>query len=64
MMNQILMGNMKLNDSLRIEQHTGQSAQDLTDVELQKAMRDLNIQSQGLTHKDRFVLQQPQEGAA
>lgn len=63
-MNQILMGNMSLNDSLRIEQHTGQSAQELTDIELQKAMRDLNIQTQGMTHEDRSAEQQPQEWVA
>ena len=50
-------------DTERIEQHTGQSAEDLTDEELQQAMRDLNIQSQDLTDEDRAALQQP-EGAA
>jgi len=48
-------------DTEKIEQHTGQSAEDLTDEELQQAMKDLNIQSQDLTDEDRAALAQ-QEG--
>ena len=51
-------------DTERIEQHTGQSAEELSDEALQQAMRDLNIQSQDLTDEDRAALQQPEEGAA
>jgi hypothetical protein len=51
-------------DTEKIEQHTGQSAEELTDEELQQAMRDLNIKSQDLTDEDRAALQQPEGGAA
>lgn len=51
-------------DTERIEQHTGQSAEDLTDEELQQAMKDLNIQSQDLTDEDRAALQQQEAAPA
>ncbi len=50
-------------DTEKIEEHTGQSAEDLTDEDLQQAMKDLNIQSQDLTDEDRAALGQ-QEGEA
>ena len=50
-------------DTEKIEEHTGQSAEDLTDEELQQAMKDLNIQSQDLTDEDRAALAQQEGGA-
>lgn len=44
------------NDVERIEQHTGESADELTDEELQSAMNDLGIQSQELTDSDKAAL--------
>jgi hypothetical protein len=49
-------------DTEKIEEHTGQSAEDLTDEELQQAMKDLNIQSQDLTDEDRAALNQEEGG--
>ena len=49
-------------DTEKIEQHTGQAAEDLTDEELQQAMKDLNIQSQDLTDEDRAALAQQEGG--
>jgi hypothetical protein len=49
-------------DTEKIEEHTGQSAEDLTDEELQQAMKDLNIQSQDLTDEDRAALNQQDAG--
>jgi hypothetical protein len=49
-------------DTEKIEQHTGQSAEDLTDEELQQAMKDLNIQSQDLTDEDRAAINQQEAG--
>ncbi len=49
-------------DTEKIEEHTSQSAEDLTDEELQLAMKDLNIQSQDLTDEDRAALNQQEEG--
>ena len=37
----------------QIEQHTGQSVDDMSDEQLQSAMNDLGIQSQELTDEDR-----------
>ena len=45
-------------DTEKIEEHTGQAAEDLSDEELQQAMKDLNIQSQDLTDEDKAALQQ------
>jgi hypothetical protein len=49
-------------DTEKIEEHTGQSAEDLSDEELQQAMKDLNIQSQDLTDEDRAALNQQEAG--
>jgi len=49
-------------DTEKIEEHTGQPAEDLTDEELQQAMKDLNIQSQDLTDEDRAALNQEEGG--
>jgi hypothetical protein len=49
-------------DTEQIEEHTGESAEDLSDEELQQAMKDLNIQSQDLTDEDRAALNQ-EEGS-
>jgi hypothetical protein len=43
-------------DTERIEQHTGQSVEDLSDEELQGAMNDLGVQSQELTNEDKAAL--------
>ena len=47
-------------DTERIEEYTGQPAEELSDEVLQHAMRDLNIQSQDLTEEDRAALNQPE----
>ena len=49
-------------DTEKIEEHTGQSAEELTDEQLQQAMKELNIQSQDLTDEDRAALNQ-EEGS-
>ena len=36
-------------DTERVEEHTGKSAEDLTDEELEQAMDDLNIEKQEMT---------------
>lgn len=41
----------------RIEQHTGQSVEELSDEELQQAMDDLGIESQELTEEDKAALE-------
>ena len=51
-------------DTEQIEEHTGESAEDLTDEELQQAMKDLNIQSQDLTDEDRAALNQQEGGCS
>lgn len=51
-------------DTERIEEYSGQPAEDLSDDELQQAMKDLNIQSQELTDEDRAALQQKDSGSA
>lgn len=45
------------NDVDQIEQHTGQSVEDLSDEELQSAMNDLDIESQELTDEDRAAFE-------
>jgi hypothetical protein len=40
----------------RIEEHTGESIDELEDDELQGAMKDLNIQSQELNDEDKAAL--------
>lgn len=52
------------NDTEKIEEHTGQPAEELTDEELQQAMKDLNIQSQDLTDEDRAAMSQQDMGGA
>ena len=44
-------------DTEKIEEHTGQSVEDLSDEELQSAMDDMNIQSQELTDEDRAAIE-------
>jgi hypothetical protein len=41
----------------QIEQHTGQSVEDLSDEQLQSAMNDLGIESQELTDEDRAAFE-------
>ena len=43
-------------DVQRIEQHTGASAEELTEEELSQAMQDLNIQEQPMTAADNATL--------
>lgn len=40
-------------DSERIEEHTGQPVDQLTDEELEKAMADLNIEKQTVTEEEQ-----------
>jgi len=49
---------VKLNqqDAQRIEEHTGQPADQLEDQDLEQAMQELNIQSQPLTDEDQAAL--------
>jgi hypothetical protein len=51
-------------DTERIEEYTCQSAEELSDEELQQAMRDLNIQSQELTDEERAALHQQEAAPA
>lgn len=48
-------------DVERIEEHTGAPVEELTDEELQGAMKDLNIQSQEMTAEERTQLGAAQE---
>lgn len=41
----------------QIEEHTGKSAEDLTEEELEKAMNDLGIQDQELTAEDEAAIE-------
>ena len=41
-------------DAQRIEEHTGQSVEELSDEELTGAMNDLGIQSQEINEEDRI----------
>jgi hypothetical protein len=43
-------------DAQRIEEHTGQSVEDLDDEELTHAMSDLDIKSEELSDEDRAAL--------
>jgi len=51
-------------DVERIEQHTGAPVEELSDDELQGAMKDLNIQSQEMTEQDRAQLGSAPESEA
>jgi hypothetical protein len=44
-------------DVERIEEKTGSSVEELSDEELQGAMKDLNIQPQEMTEEDKAALQ-------
>ena len=44
-------------DAQRIEEHTGQSVEELSDEELTGAMNDLGIQSQEINEEDRAALE-------
>ena len=50
------------NDAEKIEEHSGVSVEEMTDEELQAAMRELNIRSQDLTDEDRAALNQQEGG--
>ena len=43
-------------DAKRIEEHTGESVEDMTEEDLVQAMEDLGIQSIDLTDEDKAVL--------
>ena len=43
-------------DTERVEEHTGKKVEDLSDEEMQAAMKDLNIESQELTEEDQAAL--------
>ena len=49
-------------DADKIEEHSGVSVEDMTDEELQAAMKELNIRSQDLTDEDRAALNQQEGG--
>jgi len=40
----------------QVEQHTGKSAEDLTEEEMEKALDDLGIQDQELTPEDEAAI--------
>lgn len=47
---------MKKSDVEKVEAHTGQSADELSDEELQTAMTELNIQPEPLTEQDQAAV--------
>jgi len=49
---------MSKSDQQRIEEHTGQSAEDLTDEELEQAMDELGIEKQELDEQDQSYIDQ------
>jgi hypothetical protein len=49
-------------DVERVEEHTGKTAEELTDEEVEKAMDDLNIEKQEMT--DEELAQVEKEAAA
>ena len=51
-------------DADTIEEYSGVSVEDMSDEELQAAMKELNIRSQDLTDEDRAALQEQEGGAA
>jgi hypothetical protein len=51
-------------DADTIEEHSGVSVEDMSDDELQAAMKELNIRSQDLTDEDRAALKQQEAGEA
>lgn len=51
-------------DADTIEEHSGLSVEDMSDEELQAAMKELNIRSQDLTDEDRAALKQQEGGEA
>ena len=44
-------------DAEKIEEHTGTPVQDMTDEDLEQAMRDLNIKSMEITDDDRVAIE-------
>ena len=49
---------MSKQDADRVEQHTGQSVEELSDEELQMAMKQLGIQDQALTEQEMALAKQ------
>lgn len=49
---------MSKQDADRVEQHTGQSVEELSDEELQMAMKQLGIQNQALTEQEMALAKQ------
>jgi hypothetical protein len=49
-------------DADTIEEYSGVSVEDMSDEELQAAMKELNIRSQDLTDEDRAALAQQEGG--
>jgi hypothetical protein len=47
---------MSKKDADRVEQHTGQSVEELTDEELTQAMTDLGIEEMPLTEEDQAAI--------
>jgi hypothetical protein len=50
---------MSKKDANRIEQHTGQKPEDMSDADLEKAMRDLHIEKQTRTAADKEIAGEP-----
>ena len=51
-------------DADKIEQHTGQSVEEMSEEELVAAMEDLGIQSIELTDDDQAIIEKESSGAA
>ncbi len=49
---------MSKKDADRVEEHTGKSAEELSDQELEQAMDDLNIEKQPLDDSDKEYIDQ------
>ena len=52
---------MSTKDADRVEQHTGQSVEELTDEELTQAMTDLGIEEMPLTEEDQAAIDEAGE---
>jgi hypothetical protein len=51
-------------DAKRVEEHTGKSAEELSDEEMARAMDELNIEKQPLTEEDQAYIQEQGGGSS
>ena len=49
-------------DAKRVEEHTGKSAEELSDEEMARAMDELNIEKQPLTEEDQAYIYEQEQG--